>query len=140
MNENIFLDINENVYIDNTENPNDVNVNLSDEITKMLNEVNNLDSNISSNIYDKTILDKMIINVVDYTLNYKIKDLHLICDYYNFLKEVKQNKYNKEQIINRIVEFENDVNNCEIVCKRMNMWFHMNELKNDKFMRKYILF
>lgn len=136
MDENIFLDIDNN--INETESSNDIN--LSDEITQMLNEVKNLDSKFSSDIYNKAILDKTVFNVIDYTFNYKIKDLHLICDYYNFLKEVKQNKYNKEQIINKIVEFENDVNNSEIVCKRMNMWFHMNELKNDKFMRKFILF
>jgi hypothetical protein len=46
---------------------------------------------------------------------------------------------NKEKIICFLVEFELNIENCEIVCKRQNLWFYINELKQDKFMKKYIL-
>lgn len=126
INENIYLDI------DYDKDNNNYDKNLSYEITEMLNELENKNTKNNHN-HD-------IAKLVDYTLNYKIKDLYLICDYYGILKEVKQNKFNKEQIINIIINFENDVNNSEIVYTRLNMWFYINELKNDKFMKKFILF
>ena len=52
---------------------------------------------------------------------------------------MKNNKYNKEQIIDFLVSFESDIKNSDIVFKRQNMWFYMNELKNDRFMKKFVL-
>jgi hypothetical protein len=143
MNENIFLDIDDNINKNNmddlnTSNSNDTNI-LSEELNKILNELeNNNVKKTNDNFFHYH--NENIPKFVDYTFNYKIKDLNLICEYYNILKEVKQNKYNKEQMINKIIEFENDIDNYEIVYKRMNMWFYINELKNDKFMKKFILF
>ena len=77
--------------------------------------------------------------MVDYNINYIVKDLLLICDYYGIAKQLKITKANKEQIIESIVIFENDINNSQIVFKRRKLWFYMNELKKDKFMKKYIL-
>ena len=67
------------------------------------------------------------------------KELFLICDYYGIVKEVKTKKYKKEQIIFLIVNFESNPNNLNTVYQRKNMWFYMNELKNDKNMKKYVL-
>jgi hypothetical protein len=130
MNENIFLDIDDNINKNNmddlnTSNSNDTNI-LSEELNKILNELeNNNVKKTNDNFFHYH--NENIPKFVDYTFNYKIK-------------EVKQNKYNKEQMINKIIEFENDIDNYEIVYKRMNMWFYINELKNDKFMKKFILF
>ena len=77
--------------------------------------------------------------IVDYQMNYTIKQLILICDYYGMLKQIKYNKCNKDEIVFLLVDFENDVNNEDIVSTRKNMWFYMNELKNNKFMKKYVL-
>lgn len=81
----------------------------------------------------------VIPHIINYHENYTVKELLLICDYYGFSKEMKNNKYNKEKIINCLVLFEADPNNSVIVFKRQNMWFYMNELKNDKFMKKFIV-
>jgi len=107
---------------------------ISNELSKILDELDDKNGILISN-YNENVAKNL-----DYMLNYKLKDLYLICEYYNILKEVKQNKFNKEEIVNIIVNFENDINNNEIVFKRMNMWFYINELKNDKFMKKFILF
>ena len=77
--------------------------------------------------------------MINYRENYTLKELLLICEYYGFAKELKNNKYNKEQIIEYLVLFESDNNYSDIVFKRQNMWFYINELKNDKFMKKFIL-
>ncbi len=78
-------------------------------------------------------------HIMNYHENYTIKELLLICEYYGFAKDVKTNKLNKQQIIEYLVSFENDFRNSTIVYKRKTMWFYINELKNDKFMKKYIL-
>ena len=79
------------------------------------------------------------IDIINYNINCTVKELMLICSYYGISQVMKTNKYNKEEIILALVDFENDVKNREIVFKRKNMWFYVNELKNDKFMKKYIL-
>jgi hypothetical protein len=77
--------------------------------------------------------------IINYHENFTVKELIIICDYYGFAKEIKSNKYNKEEIIHFLVEFENNPMNNFIVSKRQNLWFYINELKNDKFMKKYLL-
>ena len=83
--------------------------------------------------------DLLIPQMINYNENFTVKELLLICEYYGFAKDLKINKFNKEQIIDFLVSFETDPNNSDIVCKRGNMWFYINELKNDKFMKKYVI-
>ncbi len=77
--------------------------------------------------------------MINYHENYTVKELLLICEYYGFAKDLKTNKFNKEQIIEYLVSFESDISNTDIVFKRQNMWFYIGELKNDKFMKKFII-
>jgi len=77
--------------------------------------------------------------LLHYSENFTLKELFLICEYYGFLKDVKANKCNKEVIIQILVDFESNPANFSIVNKRINLWFYMNELKNDKFMKKFVL-
>ena len=53
--------------------------------------------------------------MVNYRENFTVKELLLMCDYYGFAKELKNNKCNKEEIIEILVSFESDLNNYEIV-------------------------
>lgn len=112
-------------YVQEIEQENENNF----DIDKFMAEIANIDLN------DELTIPQMI----NYNENYNVKELLLICEYYGFAKELKNNKYNKEQIISFLVSFESDVNNSDIVFKRQNMWFYINELKNDKFMKKFIL-
>jgi hypothetical protein len=90
-------------------------------------------------IINKNVETNVETNVVNYKINYNVKELILICSYYGISQKIKTNKYNKEEIILTLVTFESDIKNQEIVFKRKNMWFYINELKNDKFMKKYVL-
>jgi len=74
-----------------------------------------------------------------YMENYTIKELILICDYYGFSKEIKANKLGKELIIQCLVDWELDMRNYKVVKQRQQMWHYINELKKDKFMKKYVL-
>jgi len=109
--------------IESEESETEININ------DILNEFENNDINN----------DFFIPKMFHYNENYTVKELMVICEYYGFLKHVKLNKLNKEQIIQVIVDFETNPSNSDIVCKRQNMWFYVNELKNDKFMKKYII-
>ena len=83
--------------------------------------------------------DLKITQLINYTENYTVKVLLLICEYYGIAKELKATKCTKDVIIQFLVDFESKPINREIVFKRQNLWFYMDELKNDKFMKKYVL-
>jgi len=95
---------------------------------------------LMAEIESSEIPDEMVIpHMINYNENFTVKELLMICEYYGFAKDMKNNKFNKEQIIDFLVSFESDPSNSDIVFKRQNMWFYINELKNDKFMKKFIL-
>ena len=83
--------------------------------------------------------DVFVSQTLNYEVNFNVKELMLICEYYGISKTVKNNKCNKSEIIYFLVNFENDHRNEEIVCRRRNIWFYITEIKNDKFMKKYVL-
>ena len=122
MNDNISYEINESCV----ENDSELNTNL--EI--LLKEFEYLNVSQSNDDYSK---------IQDYDLNYTGKQLLLICEYYGISKGIKTNKLKKQEIIEQIIIFENDFTNFEAVGKRHQMWYYMNELKNDKYMKKYVI-
>jgi len=101
-----------------------------------------LDLNEITNLINYIDTDKNEVSIyltVNYKEKYTVKELLLICEYYGFAKDLKNNKCNKDEIIEILVIFETNKNNVDIVSKRQNMWNYMNELKNDKFMKKYVV-
>lgn len=129
-NENIFFSIDE-VPVDKEEN-----VILSKLLDEINNDVNFDFINQINNLSTEEMIEAMS---HEYKINYTVKELLLICDYYGFAKEMKNNKYNKGEIINVLVHFENDPINDDIFMRRQSMWYYIDKLKNDKFMKKYVL-
>jgi hypothetical protein len=82
--------------------------------------------------------DSNMSRVIDYQLNYTVKQLLQICDYYGISKDLRLSKCNKEFISNVLVDFETRDQNVDIVERRQLLWAYMDELKRDKFMKKYI--
>jgi hypothetical protein len=103
--------------------------NLEEMMDKLNNKLNNNDE----------FNDEFNVRIINYEENFTVKDLLLICEYYGFLNNVKNKKYTKNIIIEILVSFELDTNNADIVNKRLNAWFFMSELKNDKFMKKFVI-
>ena len=93
-------------------------------------------TNQINNLTNEEIIESLSI---EYKINYNVKDLLLICEYYGIAKELKVQKFCKEMIIYFLVDFENDPLNNTIVLQRKKMWRCMNMLKNDKFMKKYVI-
>jgi len=112
-------------YIEEIENQNS----NDNYIEKMMSELENYENEN----------DFLMPQMINYNINFTTKELLLICEYYGFAKNLKSNKFSKAQIIRFLVDFESNPANSDIVFKRQNMWFYINELKNDKFMKKFIL-
>ena len=79
-----------------------------------------------------------------YDINYKVKQLLQICEYYGIeyygtSKDIIINKCNKSDVISTLIIYENNIENQKRVNKRKKLWHYINELKNDKFMKKYVL-
>ena len=130
--ENILMNIDENSINDSEINEKkyyDLN-----ELEIILKEIN--ESSLDLNFNEESIIMK---KSLDYHMNYNVKQLMQICDYYGLLREVKNNKLKKQEMIVLIVDFEEDIENVLVVYKRKQLWYFINELKNDKFMKKYIL-
>jgi hypothetical protein len=72
-------------------------------------------------------------------MEYNVKQLIKICDYYGISKDIKISKLRKNEIIDFLIDFEENSANIEIVYKRQQLWYFMSELKNDKYMKKYII-
>jgi hypothetical protein len=110
-------------------------------------EFNIIDNAIIDNaIIDNTIIDNAIISmdnmypeILNYKINFTVKQLMQVCEYYGISKNMKSAKANKDEIINNIVLFENNPDNYSIVIKRKLMWYYIEELKSDKFMKKFVL-
>ena len=80
--------------------------------------------------------DERMSQSLHYKLNHTVKELIRICEYYKIDKLLKQTK---ADIINQIVMFESHAENSECVARRQSLWFCINELKNDKYMKKYVI-
>ena len=88
--------------------------------------------------------DNLCANFIHYDINCTVKQLLLICQYYGIeyygtSKDIRINKCNKSDVLNTLIIYENNIENQERVNKRKQLWHYINELKNDKFMKKYIL-
>ena len=114
-NENIVIFFHEDNYI-------------SEEIKNNINEIISEETENS--------VEQLYPQILHYQLNYTVKQLLLICEYYGIHK-AKTNK--KDNLIRKIIAYESNPKHLDNVYKRKNLWFYINELKNDKFMKKFIL-
>jgi hypothetical protein len=74
--------------------------------------------------------------ILNYQLNMTVHQLLKICNYYGIAKGL--NKCAKDVIISILVDFEFDEENENIVSRRRLLWFYIEELRNDKFMKKHV--
>jgi hypothetical protein len=128
----------ENISINFDDSNFENNVNTVDadkyELESILKEIDDYSADYDFNT--ETILT---VKAIEYDTNYSVKQLLLICDYYGLIKEVKTNKFKKQELILFLLDFEENIENSLIVYKRKQLWYFMEELKNDKFMKKYLL-
>ena len=116
--------------------------NLSYEIIESKKENKNIDNFLNNLEFEEDMesdtdftMDNYVALELSYNENYTLKELNKICDYYKICRR----KLKKEEIVQEIVLFECDPNNCEIVERRKLLWFYFKEIKNDNFLKKYII-
>ena len=80
-------------------------------------------------------LDDMVAMELDYQTNYTKKQLDRICDYYSISKRKKK----KHQLVEEIVQFEKNADNLTIVYQRKKLWGYIDEIKNDTYLRKFLI-
>ena len=112
-----------------------VDDNIDFDINALLNDFEQIKMASHNHVNEDTMLTDMKI----YDMNFNVKQLTLICDYYDITKNIRMAKLKKQDIIEQIILFENTPENFEIVMKRKELWYYIGELKNDKIMKKYIL-
>jgi hypothetical protein len=80
--------------------------------------------------------DDIIALELEYDTNYTKKELEKIIDYYKLDKRNKR----KSDIIESIIFFEKNVQNIEKVHMRKKLWSYMEEIKEDDYLRKFLIF
>lgn len=139
----------EEKHVDNSETKNN-----EIDILKMLNELETNNDELTNITYDinNNTVDDFYNELIYFTnkkfychdetyydIEYTVKELIKICEYYDIDKNIKASKCKKQDIITTIVYFESLPENIILVQKRHNMWAYMRELFNDSKMKKYIL-
>ena len=88
-----------------------------------------------------TSFDELLSMEIDYRDNYTVKDLGNIVDYYQTYHKNKIKKCRKkDDLIQTILMFEQNIDNQVLVYQRKQLWHYVKELKNDKFFSKFIIF
>jgi len=121
-------------------NNNDENITffLNDDQTDDFLDLNALESELNGIELSTIQQDDIFIEMKNYELNFNVKQLMLICEYYE-MKDIRVNKLKKQDIIEQIILFETNPENIEVVTKRKEMWYYIGELKNDKMMKKFVI-
>ena len=70
---------------------------------------------------------------------FTVKQLMLICEYYDISKGVKMCKFKKNDILETIIAFETNIANETKVNRRRQLWGWMNQLKKEKVLKKCII-
>jgi hypothetical protein len=104
-----------------------------EDLEEMLNDFENIE-------YQYETTEEMYVSMDHYDKNYTVKQLQQICDYYSTVgMKMEKGKKKKQDLICEIVLFEENEENIEIVSKRKELWYYIEELKRDTFMKKYVL-
>ncbi len=106
-----------------------------DDIMKEVEEEEKKQTN-SNIMFGEVTLDDITALEIEYDTNYIKKELIKIAEYY----EISIRKKNKKDLISEIVIFETSGENIAIVERRKELWFYINEIREDKYLSKYLIF
>lgn len=98
------------------------------------NNINNINIDICFNNFEFKD-NEFLAQCMNYDLNYPLKYINNIMDYYN----IKKSKLNKKTMIEKIVYYENNPENFFNVYERKRLFDNYIELKNNKFFSKFII-
>jgi hypothetical protein len=105
------------------------------EMESSFDEYSGLGSGLEETANFSSILEEM----EQYKNKYTIKQLEQILEYYG-IEKLKSMKMKKLDIVSLIVSYESDPDNWLSTMKRKTMWFYLQELKEDKFMKRFVIY
>ena len=111
------------------------NVTYEDLVDEVNIESEKKETEYMENIWNDNLANEFITQQFYYSDNFTLKELHHIANYYDISKRKKR----KSELIDDIIAFELDTENTEIVETRKRLWFYLNEIKNDKYLSKFII-
>ena len=100
-----------------------------DEDEEKEDDKDNKDKDADADADEATELDQLSL------FDKSAKQLAIIFEYYGLLKS----KLKKQEMIEKILQFENDSLNKTVMTTRYKIWSVMDKLKQDKIMKKYII-
>jgi hypothetical protein len=79
---------------------------------------------------------------IEYNINFSMKELMKIAEYYDITMSVDDTNVSnfKEDLISEIIMYEKNPDNLEMVFKRKKLWSYIKEIKEDKYLSKYLIF
>ena len=103
----------------------------------LVKKVNKQSQDIGENNYngDEIGIGDMVALELNYRENYTKKQLDRIADYYQIPKRKKK----KNELIEEIVIFEQNIANIDIAQHRKTLWYYMDEIKNDNYLSKFLI-
>ena len=127
---NIFYEFNE-IQSKDAEK---VNVTYEELLANVNSTVGKLSSSDSETDIGMMMSD-YVAQELNYNVNYTLRQLYRIAEYY----DISKRKNKKTELIEEIVVFENQPENCEIVNRRATLWSYMEEIKQDKYLSKFLI-
>ena len=127
---NIFYEFNE-IQSKDAEK---VNVTYEELLANVNSTVGKLSSSDSETDIGMMMSD-YVAQELNYNENYTLRQLYRIAEYY----DISKRKNKKTELIEEIVVFENQPENCEIVNRRATLWSYMEEIKQDKYLSKFLI-
>ena len=88
------------------------------------------------NLNDDIDMDDFYAQEINYDTNFTRKDLDKIATYYNISKRKKR----KPELIEEIILYEKNPENIYTVLQRKKLWGYIKELKQDTYLRQFIIF
>jgi hypothetical protein len=110
--------------------------NIEDILKEFEDLENQQDPNVNFNFEASYEQDLIFAKMNNYEINFTVRQLQNICDYY----KISCKKMKKPELIAAIVDFENNPENSLIIMKRQKLWYYMEHLREDSFMKKFIVF
>ena len=114
------------MYESNTDKGENPDITIED----LMHDIENIELN------NEFILDDFYAREINYDTNFIKKDLEKIAAYYNIQKGRKK----KGELIEEIILFEKNPDNIFLVLQREKLWSYINELKEDPYLRQFIIF
>ena len=114
---------------------NNINCNIIEKDNNKVLENSKFNIDVDNLKYQENNTDKIFAQRINLELNYSLKYITNIMDYY----KLKKTKLTKKQMIKKIIDFENCIQNIHNVNERKRLFNNYIELKNNKFFSKLII-